>query len=137
MAGDSAPCHCERVNVATLPQYLQRLRLMHRATAKKMGLSLQDQDATDRVLAASAGAVIAVIVKTLTDKGVITDADLEATWAEMEALTLPREPVQPVLEREPTYVPPEPPPAPPPPVSVSADHVFIWTIREPVEEPPS
>jgi hypothetical protein len=116
--------------MATLPQYLQKLRLMHRATARKVGLDLQNQDVGSRALAASAGAVIAVIVKTLTDKGVITDEDLDATWAQMEALTLPQEPTLPVMEREPTYVPPEPPPDPPPPEPVSADHEFIWTIRE-------
>lgn len=120
--------------MATLVQYLQQLRAMHRATARKLGMDLQAQDVGDRILTASAGAVIAVIVKTLVDKGVITDDDLAATWAQMDALTLPKEPAIPVQEREPTYVPPEPLPPPPPPVPVTSDHTFVWIIREPVQE---
>lgn len=120
--------------MATLPQYLQQLRLWHRETARRMGLSLQDQDVEARALAASAGAVIAVIVKTLTDKGVITDADLQATWSQLDGITLPREPAAPAATREATFVAPEPLPPPPPPVQVSSDHAFVWIIREPVEE---
>lgn len=120
--------------MASIGDYLQRLRLMHRATAKRMGLDLQGASQENRVLAASAGAVIATIVKALVDKGVITDADLEAAWQETVAFPLPREKV--INDaRDPTYVPPdESRPPPGNPVQVTADHVFIWTIREPIEE---
>ena len=118
--------------MASIGQYLQRLRVMHRLTAAKLGMDLQRTSKENRVLAASAGAVIATIVKALTDKGVITDADLETAWLETVGTVFPREPeIGPQDHRPEWWTPgreePEPQPVAP---GEPSDLELVWNVWE-------
>lgn len=71
--------------MATVQQYFNALRTTRNTLCGLLGVSFPDTEKTVRTLSSSDLACLAVVVKALTDKGVITDADLQA--AQASALT--------------------------------------------------
>jgi hypothetical protein len=65
--------------MATVKQYIAALRQRQDVIAVKYGCDIARADKQTRVVNLSILALLAVIVKALVDKGVITDAELTAT----------------------------------------------------------
>lgn len=65
--------------MATVKQYIQALQDRQTIIAKKFGADITGADKQTRVMNLALLALIAVLVKTLVDKGLITDADLTGT----------------------------------------------------------
>lgn len=65
--------------MATVKQYTQQIRNRQTVIARKLGCDINQSDKKTRVVNLALIVLIAVLVKTLVDKGVITDADLAAT----------------------------------------------------------
>jgi hypothetical protein len=65
--------------VATLAAYVQALRDRQVVIARKLGSDVSRSDKQTRVLNLSVLTLLATVIKTLVDKGVITDAELLAT----------------------------------------------------------
>jgi hypothetical protein len=84
--------------MATVPQYIAQMRQRQDVIASKYGCDISRADKQVRVLNLSILALIAVVVKTLVDKGVITDAELLATMNAARDDTYPDEPVEPTAE---------------------------------------
>lgn len=67
--------------MATVRAYWNALRNTRNAVAVRLGCDIAGADASIRAVSGADLACIAVLVKVLTDKGVITDADLQAAQA--------------------------------------------------------
>lgn len=65
--------------MATLPQYVQQLWERQGRIARALGSDIAGADKQSRVVNRSMLVLLAAVVKTLTDKGVVTDAELLAT----------------------------------------------------------
>lgn len=65
--------------MATVKQYIQALRDRQIVIARKFGTDVTRIDMQARVLNLALLALLAVLIKTLVDKGLITDAELTAT----------------------------------------------------------
>lgn len=65
--------------MATVKQYVSQMFDRQTVIARKLGVDITKSTKADRVLNMSLLALIAVVVKSLVDKGVITDAELIAT----------------------------------------------------------
>ena len=65
--------------MATVKQYMQILRDRQAVIANKFGADVTRIDKQSRVLNLALLALLAVLIKTLVDKGVVTDAELTAT----------------------------------------------------------
>jgi hypothetical protein len=65
--------------VATIRQYVNQLWNVQQAIARQLGFDLNHGELRDRAIVLSSNLTSAVILKTLVDKGVITDADLQAS----------------------------------------------------------
>lgn len=78
--------------MATIPQYIDHMRSRQAAIANQMGSDLTAMDKQHRVMNLSLMAFMAVIMKTLVDAGVITDAQLLATLNAARDGTYPDEP---------------------------------------------
>jgi hypothetical protein len=72
--------------------YVQALRDRQLIIGEKLGTHLQGTPKEDRVLNLSVLALLSVLIKTLVDKGVITDAELTATLNEARDDAWPDEP---------------------------------------------
>jgi hypothetical protein len=110
------------VGVAVLTaigQYVAALRIRQRQVALAHGLYLQGTQFEIRMALAVMNATVAVVVKLLVDKGVVTDAEVTAAFDAAMAAPLGNEPTQPDPGPEPPGPTgpgdPPPPPAPPPP----------------------
>lgn len=86
--------------MATVKSYITNMLAVQQKIAIKLDADVSQLSKEFRVLNLSILAVIAVVVKTLTDNGVITDAQLQAT------LTAARDDT---YWREPDEAPPPPP----------------------------
>jgi len=76
--------------MATVKAYVVAMRAAQQNVATKLGSSLADK--RSQVLVTSVLAVLGVIVKLLVDKGLITDAELQAALNSAQADTYPDEP---------------------------------------------
>ena len=76
--------------MATLKQYARQLWQVHRATSEKLGLSIADSSLDERAVVVSTDLMTACLVKALTDKGVLTDADLNTVFTALSNASLPR-----------------------------------------------
>lgn len=78
--------------MATIKQYVVNLLERQRAIASKMGSDVGKADKESRVLNLALLVLLAAVIKTLTDKGVITDAELLATLNSARDDAYPDEP---------------------------------------------
>lgn len=81
--------------MATVKQYIQSMRSRQDMIARKFGCDISQADKQVRVLNLSVLALIAVVVKALVDKGVITDAELMAVMDAARDDAYQDEPVEP------------------------------------------
>lgn len=65
--------------MATVRQYVTQMRGTMNTVATQMGVDVTRTDKQARVTVTCLLAIIAVVVKTLVDKGVISNAELQAT----------------------------------------------------------
>lgn len=79
--------------MATIKQYVKNLRDAQYDVALKFGTDLSMSDAPMRALMLSNLTVTAILMKSLVDKGVITDAELKATLDQVRQAVYNREPV--------------------------------------------
>lgn len=82
--------------MATIKQYAKNLRDTQYDIALKMGVDISWADITTRVILLSGYVNQAIILKTLVDNGVITDAALKATMDNVRTAVYEMEPGQPV-----------------------------------------
>lgn len=66
--------------MATLSQYFTQLRTKQDALSKRIGSWLPGMAVEPRVVLACSDATFAVLMKLLVDKGLITDAELQAAF---------------------------------------------------------
>ena len=71
--------------MATVGQYVNQLLTQQRALAKRLGADLGRADKQTRVLNMANLVLAAIIIKVLVDKGVISNADLQAGLATAQA----------------------------------------------------
>jgi len=81
--------------MATVKTYIQALLDRQTIIAKKFGADLTGADKQTRVLNLALLVLIAVLIKTLVDKGLITDAELNATLNAARDDAYPDEPLKP------------------------------------------
>ena len=81
--------------MTTVKQYVTQMRGIQRNIAIQYGSDVSQLDKQTRVLNLSVLALLAVVIKTLTDNAVITDAQLQAVLNAAGADTYPDEPVNP------------------------------------------
>lgn len=82
--------------MATIPQYVKQMRDAQWDIARKLGVDLSRADKTTRVLMLSNLVVTAVLVKTVVDQGLVTDAQLKATFSNLRQAAYADEPPEPV-----------------------------------------
>jgi hypothetical protein len=87
--------------MATIPTYVNQMLTRQRAIAKRLGCDIRQADKPTRVLNLALLVMLAVVVKTLVDKGVITDQELMGTMDAARDGIYDDEPIEPP--------PPEPP----------------------------
>lgn len=75
--------------MATFKQYAMRLWSAHKSVSQKLGSDVSTAPLTDRVNAMTTDIIIAGLIKTLTDAGVITDAQLNTAYNAITNATLP------------------------------------------------
>lgn len=71
--------------MATLSQYTNQLRAKQEALSRKLGAWLPGMSPEPRVVLACSDATFAVLLKLLVDKGLVTDAELQAAFAAASA----------------------------------------------------
>lgn len=94
--------------MATVKQYILQLRTRQRVIAEKLGCDIGGADTQTRVGNVALLALLAVLIKTLTDKGVISDQELLAT------LNAARDDGYDPESSAPRLLTPTPPPSPQP-----------------------
>lgn len=75
--------------MATVKQYAIRLWDVHKTISGKLGLSIEWGSSADRVPALTTDVMLAGLVKVLTDKGLLTDAELNAVFNSIASATFP------------------------------------------------
>lgn len=78
--------------MATLKTYARQLWSVQRSVAEKFGIQLAGATADQRAIVLSGDVTLAMLLKILTDKGVITDAELLAVANQVKAATFPQLP---------------------------------------------
>jgi hypothetical protein len=105
--------------VTTLKTYAGWINQAAAAVASKIGVSIAGASKTERVQARVTTGLIAGLVKLLVDKGVITDAEVQAALSIYGNDSYSTEPIDPAIPTaaQPDDVtnPPPPPVDPPPP----------------------
>ena len=81
--------------MASVKAYVNNMLDVEQKVARKFDSDISQLSKEFRVLNLAILAVIAVVVKTLTDQGVITDAQLQATLAAARDDSYPPEPSEP------------------------------------------
>lgn len=81
--------------MATVKQYIAALQDRQIVIARKFGVDVTRSDMQARVLNLALLCLLAVLIKALVDKGVITDAELTATLNAARDDAYPREPAEP------------------------------------------
>jgi hypothetical protein len=75
--------------VATLKQYTLKIWQAHRTVSAKLGSDVASGSLEQRAAALSADAMIAILIKCLTDNAILTDAQLNATLTAALSVTYP------------------------------------------------
>jgi uncharacterized membrane protein len=75
--------------LATIKQYALSLWRVHASVARKLGVELEWGALDKRVQAMSTDLVLAGVVKALTDKGVLTDTELNTVFNQISRADLP------------------------------------------------
>lgn len=78
--------------MASVSTYVTRMRAAQRTIGRKVGCDVGTLEKQFRILNVAILYVIAIVVKTLTDQGVITDAQLNATLDAAAAADYDEEP---------------------------------------------
>jgi hypothetical protein len=81
--------------MTTIPTYVQQMRDRQAVIARKLGSDIGQVDKQTRVANLSLLVLLAAVIKTLVDKGVITDAELLATLNAARDDTYADEPLNP------------------------------------------
>lgn len=81
--------------MATVKVYIQALLDRQAVIARKFGTDITQTDKPNRVQNLALVALVAVLIKTLVDKGLITDAELTATLNAARDDTYADEPISP------------------------------------------
>jgi hypothetical protein len=93
--------------MATVPQYVSALRARQRVVAQKYGIWLPSSSFEIRTIFGIVNATIAVILKLLVDKGVVTDQEITDAFDTAMGETFGQEPtVPPPTPEPPTTAPP-------------------------------
>jgi hypothetical protein len=97
--------------VASVKQYTIKIWQAQKKIAAALGTDITTGGVADRARAISSDAVLAILIKTLTDAGVITDAQLNAALLAASQLSIPPLPPEVVVTSD-------DPPAPDPDLGV-------------------
>jgi hypothetical protein len=81
--------------MTTIPTYVQQMRDRQAVIARKLGSDIGQVDKQTRVANLSLLVLLAAVIKTLVDKGIITDAELLATLNAARDDTYADEPLNP------------------------------------------
>lgn len=81
--------------MASVKQYITHLRARQVVIARALGVDIWHTDKQTRVMLLSQLALLAVLIKTLTDKGVIADAELVDVLDAARDDVWPDEPINP------------------------------------------
>lgn len=81
--------------MATLKQYTLKVWQVHKTVASRLGFDVSSGSLEQRAAALGADAAVAMLIKCLTDNGVLTDAQLNATLTTALATAYP--PLPPVV----------------------------------------
>lgn len=81
--------------MTSIPQYVKIMRDAQWSIASKLGVDISRADKTTRVLMLSTLVVLAVVVKTIVDQGLVTDAQLKATLNTLRQAAYNDEPPEP------------------------------------------
>lgn len=79
--------------MATVKQYTLRLWKAHATVSRKLGVDVEWGALDKRVQTLSADVMLAGILKVLTDKGVLTDTELNQVYAQITNASFPALPV--------------------------------------------
>lgn len=75
--------------MATIKQYTLKLWGVHKTVCYKLGMDVSWGDSSERVRVISTDLMLAGLVKALTDKGVLTDAEINSVFTAINNATLP------------------------------------------------
>lgn len=78
--------------MATIKAYARNLWNVHKIVSQKLGTDIRWGSSEARVAALTNDVCLAGIVKILTDKGLITDAELQAVFTTITNADFPRQP---------------------------------------------
>lgn len=79
--------------MATIKAYTKSLWNVQKTVARKFGVDIRWGNSDIRIAALTTDVCIAGIVKVLTDKGLITDAELQAVFTNIINADFPRQPL--------------------------------------------
>jgi hypothetical protein len=84
--------------MASVKTYVQKLWTVHKTVSRKLGADVSWGSIDSRVNALTTDVIVACLVKTLTDKGLVTDAELQAVFNAVASADFPAQPntVEPV-----------------------------------------
>lgn len=94
--------------MATIKAYTLNLWRAHKTVAAKLGMDISWGDSQDRVRAISTDVMLATLIKALTDKGVLTDTELNALYTQVTNATFPTLPPVPSPDLDHGGVAPDP-----------------------------
>jgi len=92
--------------MATIPVYVQKLFDAQQWIARQMGVDIRVISAEARVIVLSQDLTTAVILKTLVDKGVVTDAELTTTMNAVRNAIYQRQPPEVIPPADGSDIPP-------------------------------
>lgn len=81
--------------MASIPAYVDALKDAAVAVAYKRGVQVTKSDKNTRVLVLALLTIVAAVVKAIVDKGLLTNAELQATLDLASGDAYPDEPIQP------------------------------------------
>lgn len=84
--------------MTTYRQYFDQLRISSRGMSGKFGVDMRMGSRESRTILAVVGAALAAILKLLVDKGVVTDAEVQAAFQAAAGDTWDPEPDEPPAE---------------------------------------
>lgn len=75
--------------MATVKQYSLNLWKVQKVVMKKLGLDVTWGGPADKISAMGSDVMLAVLIKMLVDKGIVTDAELNAAYTAVASATFP------------------------------------------------
>lgn len=81
--------------MATFKQYTLKIWQAHRTVSARLGADVAAGSLAERAAALSADAMVAILIKCLTDNAILTDVQLNAALAAAQTVTYP--PLPPVV----------------------------------------